>query len=164
MTFDFESEFNPEFDFDWQNIAIAVANETLKQLEFPFEAQVCLTLVDEEEIKEINSQNRGIDNVTDVLSFPMLNFDDELNYDLLENDESNFDLDSGEAVLGDIIICVQRLKNQAAEYGHSQLREFAFLVAHSMLHLLGYDHMEPEEEKIMFKKQDEILEALSITR
>ena len=81
-----------------------------------------------------------------------------------EMEASYFDPDSGELILGDIIISVDRVKEQAISYGHSEKREFAFLIAHSMLHLCGYDHMEEAEAKIMEAKQEEVLQKLHITR
>ena len=80
------------------------------------------------------------------------------------NNDDDFNPDTGEAILGDIIISVDKVREQAEEYGHSELREFAFLITHSMLHLFGYDHMEPEEAKVMEDKQRQILDELSITR
>jgi len=110
--------------------------------------EVSVSIVDNEEIREINRQFRSIDRATDVLSFPMLTFAEGEEAEVNENDE---------IVLGDIIISLERAKEQAEEYGHSLKREIAFLTAHSMLHLLGYDHMEPEEEAEMFRRQKEIL-------
>ena len=103
----------------------------------------------------ISKQFRGIDRPTDVLSFPQLTFEEG---EIMDRNEK------GEVVLGDIIISLERAREQAEEYGHSLKREIAFLTAHSMLHLLGYDHMEPEEEKEMFAKQKEILELAGIPR
>ena len=111
--------------------------------------------MDNEEIHQINKQFRGIDRPTDVLSFPQLTFEEG---EIMDRNEK------GEVVLGDIIISLERAREQAEEYGHSLKREIAFLTAHSMLHLLGYDHMEPEEEKEMFAKQKEILELAGIPR
>ncbi len=134
-----------------------------KTLEFEdcdFDAEVSVTFVDNEEIREINRSERNIDKPTDVLSFPMLEFDE--NGDIINSD---FDFDEDFVMLGDIVISVEKAKEQATEYGHSIRREIAFLTVHSMLHLLGYDHVNSEdEEKIMFKKQDEILNLLNITR
>lgn len=125
---------------------------------FEEEAQISVTFVDNQEIKRINAEHRDIDKVTDVLSFPMLEFD--------ENGEAvaDFEFDGGEVVLGDIVISLERAAEQAQSYGHSLKREVAFLTAHSMLHLLGYDHMVESEEKEMFEKQEKILESLGITR
>lgn len=124
-----------------------------------FDAEISITLVDNDRIREINSEQRGIDRVTDVLSFPMLEFD--------ENGEASADFDSdGDFVLlGDIVISPERAVQQAEEYGHSYMREMAFLTAHSMLHLLGYDHVDSaEDEKIMCEKQEAVLQSLGITR
>ena len=122
---------------------------------FQEECEISISIVDNEEIHQINKQFRGIDRPTDVLSFPQLTFEEG---EIMDRNEK------GEVVLGDIIISLERAREQAEEYGHSLKREIAFLTAHSMLHLLGYDHMEPEEEKEMFAKQKEILELAGIPR
>ena len=103
-----------------------------------------------DEIHELNKTYRGIDRPTDVISFAL-------------EDSNDFEVE-GLRVLGDIYVCIDRMKEQAREYNHSEKRELSFLVCHGLLHLLGYDHMEKEEEKIMFGKQDKILERLGITR
>ena len=136
----------------------AVCACALESEGFEEEAQVSITFVDNEEIKRINAEHRDIDSVTDVLSFPMLEFDEN------GEAEADFDFDDGEVMLGDIVISLERAAEQAENYGHSLKREVAFLTAHSMLHLLGYDHMVPEEETEMFEKQEKILETLGITR
>ena len=121
-----------------------------------FDVFVSVLVCDKEEIRAINNEQRGIDKATDVLSFPALEFDE--NYNLTE-EISDYDYDPElEAVyLGDMVLCADVAREQAEEYGHSLKREVAFLTAHSMLHLLGYDHMEPEEEAEMFRRQKEIL-------
>ena len=124
-----------------------------------FEAEISVTFTDNENIQLINKEHRGIDAPTDVLSFPMLEFDEEGN--ILDD---SFEYDGDEIVLGDIVISLERAAEQAENYGHSLLREVAFLTAHSMLHLLGYDHMTEDEEKVMFGKQEEILRNLGIER
>lgn len=129
---------------------------TLESEEFGAPAEISVTFVDNEEIQRLNAQHRNIDRVTDVLSFPMLDFD--------EAAEEEIDPDTGETVLGDIVISLERAAAQAEEYGHSLSREVAFLTAHSMLHLLGYDHETADEEKEMFDKQEKILSELGITR
>ena len=136
-----------------------VIAKTLEAENCDFDAQVSVTIVDLEEIRKINRQMRHIDSATDVFSFPMLEFDENRN--MIEDD---YDMDGGKLLLGDIVICAERAKLQAEEYGHSFLREMAFLTVHSMLHLLGYDHMEEEEEKEMFSLQENILNLLGITR
>ena len=133
--------------------------KTLEVENCKFDAQVSVTIVDLAEIRRINRDMRNIDSETDVLSFPMLEFDENRN--MIEDD---YDLDDGKLLLGDIVICAERAKSQAEEYGHSFLREIAFLTVHSMLHLLGYDHMEDEEEKEMFSRQEDILNILGIKR
>ena len=115
-------------------------------MNLPCEVDVSIT--DDAGIHEINREMRNVDRPTDVLSFPMLTFEEGEEAEVNENDE---------IILGDIIISLERAREQAEEYGHSLKREVAFLTAHSMLHLLGYDHMEPEEEAEMFRRQKEIL-------
>ena len=121
---------------------------------------------DPENIRTMNREHRNIDRETDVLSFPMVDYPSPASFDFLETEEGDdcFNPDSGELMLGDIVISVARARAQAEEYGHSLRREFAFLVAHSMLHLLGYDHMTPEEAAVMEAKQEEVLQRLGITR
>ena len=129
--------------------------ETLKYEEFDVDCEISLSFVTNEEIHQINRQFRNVDAPTDVLSFPQLTFEEGEEADVNEN---------GEIVLGDIIISVERAREQAEEYGHGLKREIAFLTVHSMLHLLGYDHMEKDEEEDMFRRQKEILEIAGIPR
>ncbi len=164
MTLDFVNETDIEFDFSYEEIANKVIEAVLDHENFPYDVQVSLTITDEQTIKEINRENRNIDSVTDVLSFPFLDYEKRGDYSFLDNDDSCFDPDTGEVMLGDIVICVKRVMDQAEEYGHSKLREYAFLICHSMLHLLSYDHMTPEEEDEMFGKQKEIMSILKIER
>ncbi len=137
----------------------AVILKTLEEEDCRFDAEVSVTIVDLAEIQKINKDQRNIDAPTDVLSFPMLEFDE--NGDIVD---SEFDMDGDKLLLGDIVICAERAADQAEEYGHSFRREIAFLTVHSMLHLLGYDHMEKDEEKVMFARQEEILGKMGITR
>ncbi len=140
----------------------AVENVCKKALEtegFSEPAQISVTFTDDEKIRDINREYRNIDSPTDVLSFPMLEFDENMKPQITE-----FDRQDGEVLLGDIVISLERAKAQADSFGHSLLREVAFLTAHSMLHLLGYDHMTEPEERIMFEKQESILRSLGITR
>ncbi len=131
------------------------ALETLVYDEFDTECEVSLSFVSDEEIKEINKNFRNIDSSTDVLSFPQIDYDVDEVVMTNENDE---------IVLGDIIISVDTAKRQAEEFGHSLKREICFLTVHSMLHLLGYDHMTEEDEKEMFAKQKEVLLRAGIAR
>lgn len=165
MSLNIEKEVEVTFDFDCERLASEVVSFTIEHENFPYEAEVNLTLTDNAGIHEINRMYREIDAPTDVLSFPMLSYDAPGDFESLEDDyEDNFNPDSGEIMLGDIVISVERVREQALSYGHSEKREFAFLIVHSMLHLFGYDHMTPEDAAIMEPKQDEILEAMNIIR
>ena len=160
----YECETDISLGLDCEALAKEVAQSVLELENCPYDSQVNLVLTDNSGIHEVNRQFRGIDAPTDVLSFPMIPFETPADYQILDQDESFFDLDTGELLLGDIMISAERVISQAEDYGHSIKREFCFLVAHSMLHLLGYDHMVPEEAAIMEQKQEAALEKLGITR
>ncbi|MBQ2890477.1 MAG: rRNA maturation RNase YbeY [Clostridia bacterium] len=132
----------------------------LKFMEFEDNCEISIMLTDNEEIHSLNKLHRGIDRPTDVLSFPMFDYDEDGEIDMEECDFG----ENGEILLGDIVISLERAKEQAEEYGHSFEREVGFLTAHSLLHLLGYDHMEPDEEKEMFSLQEEILTLCNLPR
>ena len=121
------------------------------EIEDEVECEISVSIVTNDEIQKLNKEFRNIDKATDVLSFPQLTFEMGEVADLNENDE---------IILGDIVISIDKAKEQAEEYGHSLEREIAFLTVHSMLHLMGYDHMEVAEEKEMIKKQKEILQQV----
>ena len=151
--------------FDMEETALLVAQTALKTVKCPFDAEVNVTIVDDERIQELNLDQRGIDASTDVLSFPMVEYSEPEAFSEAEEQKADsFDPESGRLLLGDIVISADHVVAQADEYGHSKRREFAFLVAHSMLHLVGYDHMEPADEERMFGKQEEILRAAGIPR
>lgn len=120
---------------------------------------VNLVITDDEEIREINKEQREIDRATDVLSFPIWNFSEPLFCD-----EDMFEEEDGTVLLGDIIISADTAVRQAEEYGHSLLREVAFLSVHSILHLVGYDHIEDGDRVLMEEKQREIMDFLGIQR
>lgn len=160
----YECETDISLELDCAALAKKVAQSVLELENCPYDSQVNLVLTDNSGIHEVNRQFRGIDAPTDVLSFPMIPFETPADYQILDQDESFFDLDTEELLLGDIMISAERVISQAEDYGHSIKREFCFLVAHSMLHLLGYDHMVPEEAAIMEQKQEAALEKLGITR
>jgi probable rRNA maturation factor len=165
LSFNLEEECEVSFDFPYKELAKEVVVFCLSHENFPYEAEVNLTLTDDDGIHEINRQYRQIDRATDVLSFPMLSYEKAGDFDFLdEESDDDFNPDTGEAILGDIIISVDRVKKQAEEFGHSEKREFAFLIVHSMLHLFGYDHIEAEDAAIMEPKQEEILNAMHLTR
>lgn len=165
MTVIIEEEINPVFEFDYRTLAEEVIRFSLDYENFPYEAEVNLILTDNASIQEVNLEYRGIDKPTDVLSFPMLSFQAAGDFSEIEtNPQENFNPDTGEAMLGDIMISVPRAKEQAEAYGHSQKREFAFLIVHSVLHLLGYDHETPEDAAFMENKQKTILNEMNILR
>ncbi|MGN0349693.1 MAG: rRNA maturation RNase YbeY [Roseburia sp.] len=165
MSLNIEQETKVDLAFDAEMLAYKVIMFVLEYEKFPYAAEINLTLLNNAGIQERNKKYRNMDKPTDVLSFPLLCFGQAGDFSMLEDDyESNFNPDTGEALLGDILISIERMKEQAKEYGHSERREFAFLLVHSMLHLLGYDHVTPQEAAVMEKKQDEILEAMKIPR
>lgn len=165
MTFYVENETAVKFPFPVEETVRAVCEAVLESENCPYETQVNVVLTDNSGIREMNRECRGIDRETDVLSFPNVDFEQEGVFDIDEDREADyFDPDTGELMLGDILISVDKVMEQAQNYGHSVRREFAFLVAHSMLHLCGYDHMEEAEARVMEKKQEEILAGLGITR
>lgn len=166
MTLIFENEGNYELGFDPEALARQVIDQVLDMEQCPYEAEAELILTDPENILRMNREFRGIDRETDVLSFPMTEYPVPASFDFLETEAGDdcFNPDTGELLLGDIVISVPRAEAQAEEYGHSLRREYAFLIAHSMLHLLGYDHMSPEEATVMEQKQEAALQSLGITR
>ena len=165
MTLNFEEEVTVPFDFEYESLAKEVISFTLDHENFPYESEVNLTLTDNDGIHEINKMYRQIDRPTDVLSFPMLPYEAAGDFSKLEDDyDDNFNPDTGEIMLGDIVISVDKVLEQAESYGHTPRREDAFLIVHSLLHLFGYDHMTPEEAVQMEAKQRQILEEMNITR
>ena len=165
MTFFVENETGEIFPFSIEETARRVCESVLEEEDCPYEVTVNLLLTDSEGIRELNREYRSTDQETDVLSFPNLDFARAGSFEIPEEKEADyFDPDTGELLLGDICICTDRMREQAESYGHSLRREFAFLVAHSMFHLCGYDHMEEADSRLMERKQEEILESLGITR
>ena len=148
------------------NIIKEVCEKALKAEDVNIPYQISLLFVDNEEIRDINRETRGIDKATDVLSFPMLNYPkDKVFKEVYKDTKFNeIYLDGDELVLGDMVLSLERAKEQSIEYNHSFNREVCYLVVHSILHLLGYDHMEDEEKKRMRKREEEILGNLNITR
>lgn len=127
---------------------------------FNIKSEVSILLVDDEKIREINNEHRQIDKATDVLSFPVV----DIREGEIVSDTGDFNLDEELLLLGDIIISLETAKRQADEYGHSFEREIAFLTTHGVFHLLGYDHMEKEEEEKMLYKQETVLRKLGLVR
>lgn len=165
MTFYIENESEKSFEFDIEETVEEVACQVLDMEDCPYEVQVNVLITDNEGIRDYNRDFRNIDRETDVLSFPNMDFTEPACFDIDEEREADFfDPDTGELILGDIILSSEKVYEQAESYGHSVKREFAFLVAHSMLHLCGYDHMEEEEARVMENKQQTVLNRLGITR
>ena len=132
------------YDYLYDVLDAALKHEKVKNAIFS------VVFMEDEEIHKMNKEYRGVDRVTDVISFA---FED--NNDLVYNDIR---------MLGDIFICIPQMKRQASEYGHSEKRELAFLAVHGILHLLGYDHMNEEDEHVMFELQELILDGQNIKR
>lgn len=165
MTVNIEYEAEKELGIPYEEIINDVVEASLDYEGCPYEAEVNVVLTDNQAIHEVNREYRDVDAPTDVLSFPMLEYEEPSNFDDVEEAFADcFNPESGELMLGDIMISVEKVEEQAEKYGHSTTRELAFLVAHSMLHLCGYDHMEDEERLVMEQKQNEILESRGYRR
>lgn len=164
MTLHFESESQTSFSFDCEALGKEIFSAFLDYVNCPYEAEVSLLLTTDEEIQKVNRETRNMDKSTDVLSFPMNEFPIAGDFSFLESEPYAFHPESGELILGDILISTEHIKNQAAEYGHSERREFSFLMVHSLFHLIGYDHIAPEDAVIMEEKQKSFLHALGIER
>ena len=164
MSVYFEYEEGTEQTKEYEETLLRVIDMALEKEGCPYEIQLNVLFTDDENIHRINLSERKIDSATDVLSFPMIEYEVPADFSDLEKDPSLFDPDSGELLFGDIVISCERAKKQAELYGHSYRRELSFLAAHSMLHLMGYDHMEDSERAVMEEKQEEILKACGITR
>lgn len=162
-------ETDEKLDLNYEEIITNVVNGAIEFINLPYKAEVSVELSDNAAIKGVNSEFRGIDSETDVLSFPALEFETPGDFESLEDElEAGhavyFNPDTDELILGDMMISVEKVKEQAEEYGHSETRELAFLVAHSMFHLFGYDHMSILEAEEMEELQKNLLEKLGYTR
>lgn len=165
MTVNIENEYLCEISMDYLHIIHDIVDAAINYVKCPYDIEVNVLLTDNEGIQEINRDNRGIDRPTDVLSFPMIDFQIPEEFALVEeHPEEYFDQDTGALNLGDIVISMDKVYEQAREFGHSPERELAFLVAHSMLHLSGHDHEEEAEQLIMEARQEEILQSKGYTR
>ena len=165
MTISIEYEAEKKLDISWEEIIRQVVEGTLDYEGCPYETEVNVVLTDNEGIKEVNQEYRNVDGPTDVLSFPMLEYDSPSDFEGVEEQFADcFNPETGELMLGDIMISVDKVTEQAEKYGHSKERELAFLTAHSMLHLCGYDHMEEEERLFMEQKQRALLEGIGYRR
>ena len=165
MTFYVENESNETLPFDMEEMAGVVIEKVLEIEGCPFETEINILITDNEGIKKYNSEFRGIDQETDVLSFPNIDYDEPSDFSCIEGQEADYvNPETDEVIFGDIILSINKVYSQAEEYGHSLKREFAFLIVHSMLHLLGYDHINEADAMVMEPKQEAILASLNITR
>ena len=166
MTFYVDNEVEYSFDFPVEDLIKSLTETVLKEENVPFNnVSLNVTFTDDKEIQRINKEFRSLDKSTDVLSFPAIDFEAPADFTgVEEGDIDFFDPETKELILGDIMISVEHAEAQAKEYNHSFKREIAFLITHSLLHLLGYDHMEDSERLVMEEKQENILNKLGITR
>ena len=148
-----------EEDSKYEEMISKAAEAVLECENHDFDAEISVTLTDNDEIREINREHRGIDKETDVLSFPLYDFETPSVFD-----EAQVSIDGVVRVLGDIVISVEKIIAQAAEYGHSVEREMSYMTVHSMLHLLGYDHMTDEDKALMRSREEKVMEYLNINR
>ena len=165
MSLFIEEEGGTALPFDVEETARLVVEAALELENCPYEAEVNLLLTTDKEIHRMNMEFRQIDRPTDVLSFPMIEYEMPGDFSgIREESDDLFDPESGELLLGDIVMSKDKVMFQAKQYGHSPRREYAFLIAHSMLHLFGYDHMEDDERRIMEERQRRIMEKVHILR
>lgn len=165
MTVLYEEESGYEFDFPVQSQLDKLVSYVTEYVGCPYEVEVSVTLTTKEMIRGINRQFRQTDRPTDVLSFPMMEYDAPADFEgEAFRTSMTISPDTGELMLGDIVLCAEVVRRQAEEYGHSEQREFSFLVVHSMLHLFGFDHMEEGERLCMEREQDTIMDQLQIYR
>jgi probable rRNA maturation factor len=165
MSYNIENEYGNIDIPDYENVISSIIDEALDFIKCPYECEINVLLTDNNNIKNINNEQRNIDAPTDVLSFPLIDYKTPGDFSIVEESSCDyFNPESGEMLLGDIIISVDKVYEQAENYNHSKTRELAFLVAHSMLHLFGYDHMNDEERAEMENLQEKILTMKGYTR
>jgi len=156
-----------ETEFDKEKTAKEVVEFILKKEAVPWECEVDIYITDSEEVRTYNREYRNIDKTTDVLSFPNIDWEVPADYESVDYEgfeTESFNPETSLPILGEICLNKDRILSQAEEYGHSVKREYAFLIAHSMLHLLGYDHIKEDEAAVMEEKQKDYLEELGILR
>ncbi|GAA0122195.1 MAG: rRNA maturation RNase YbeY [Clostridium argentinense] len=145
---------------------VEIIEYTLKEEGVNIPSEISIIFIDNEEIRVINKEQRDIDKITDVLSFPMLDYEEgKVFKDMYLDYEFDFcDLNEGNLVLGDMALSLEKALEQSEEYGHSFIREVMYLVVHSILHLLGYDHIDENDKILMRKREEEILNKFNINR
>ena len=165
MTIDLENNTELSFSFDEKLLILQLVGLTMEEVGCPYEVSVSVSVVDAEEIQRLNREFREIDKETDVLSFPMNEFDEAgvFSGDAFEA-SMTVDPETDELMLGDVVLCADKVKQQADEYGHSEEREYAFLIVHSLLHLSGFDHIEEADRLLMEETQRRILDSAGINR
>ncbi|MBO4996890.1 MAG: rRNA maturation RNase YbeY [Lachnospira sp.] len=159
-----EYDTEVQLGFDYRKVIEDMVMEAVEVYACPYDYEVSVTLTGNERIHEVNRRFRNIDCATDVLSFPMLTFQKAGDFSNIDESEELFNPDTGNLMLGDIMVSVDKVEEQALQYGHSKKRELAFLIAHSMLHLMGFDHIKEEERKDMEKRQELLLQRKGYTR
>lgn len=164
MAIIFDNNSNYTISKEQMDVINQTVNCTAKNEKCPYEFEVSVTITSNDDIKILNKTYRAIDKITDVLSFPLIEFETPADFGFINEKEDYFNLDTSELVLGDIVLSWDKLLEQANTYGHSIERELGFLIVHSMLHLFGYDHMNSEDEKIMIDKQEKILDTIGLSR
>ncbi len=156
-------------DEDWKlsdeekELATESILAVLDEVAFEYEVEVSFTTMNNALIRDINREHRDIDKATDVLSFPMIDWPSPLDYTYMESVfDSIVNPETESILLGDIVLSMDKVLEQAVDYGHSKEREYSFLIVHSMLHLLGFDHMTPEEEEAMIQWQKRIMKRIGL--
>ena len=162
MTIQIDYEAERKLDIDYEKLASKVAAHILETEHCPYDVCVNLVITYNEEIKRVNTEFRSIGAPTDVLSFPMLEYETPGDFSHFESEEDCFDPETGELLLGDIVISMEKAVEQAERFGHTLQREVGYLTAHSMLHLLGYDHEEPLEKVHMREKEELVMTQLGL--
>ena len=149
-------------DKELKKVIESAFEATLDHLLQVEDVYVEMTVVTPSEIRSINNETRGVDSVTDILSFPTI--DANRSCVTKKDYPRDVDYESGLVMMGELVLCLDRAKEQAEEYGHSIMREVGFLTTHGMLHLFGFDHMVAEDEQEMFSKQKIILDGIGLVR
>ena len=165
MNIEYINNTDHKFNFDVSELLERLVDAVVTHVGYSQGVSVGVSVVSSEEIRELNREHRGIDRVTDVLSFPMNEFEKPAMFegDVFES-SMTVDPETDELLLGDVVLCYDKVVAQAEEYGHSVLREFSFLTVHSLLHLFGYDHETDADRSLMEREQDAILAYLKINR
>ncbi|MDF2673598.1 MAG: ybeY [Clostridiales bacterium] len=154
-----------EFDSKAEALIAKAVDAALKFEGFKYNYEISIVITDNAGIKIMNNRFRNIDKETDVLSFPMIEFNNKnLENPIYDISDEEINPETGDVMLGDIVISIEKAYQQAEEYGHSFERELSFLTVHSTLHLLGYDHMIVEDEQVMRKKEEMVLSGINLSR